>query len=450
MARLTIAALLVRTFLAMALAAGGTAAHAISLTDAYDAALRNDPVYRARFYENESAKESTTLGRAGLLPNVSASYSAARNSADLEYQLPDNATVTQPRYRSNSGTVQVRQPLLNLEAFQRYRQGRVRAERGQKQFDAATNEVAQRVVGAYFDALFAEDQVALVRVQREVYLEQQKLNARFFEKGEGTKTDMLETQVRLDVAEADLIEAQDNVALRRRALAGVIGIEPGTLEKVGERFTFAELVPGDVAPWRSRALSENGDLAAARLAVEEARLEIKRQRAGHLPRVDLVANYSRGNNETLNTYGQATTNRQISIQVNVPLYAGGAVSASTRQAGAEYGRLMADLESRTNAVVMEVEKAHAQVKSSVGRIRALLKAVDSAKTLIIATERSISGGVRINLDLLNARQQLFLSQRDLASARYAYLLGLIRLHGLMRPIGQVDFDDIFRTYPSKE
>ena len=66
--------------------------------------------------------------------------------------------------------------------------------------------------------------------------------------------------------------------------------------------------------------------------------------------------------------------------------------------------------------------------SSVKRIDALVKATESGKELMKATEQSIKGGVRINLDLLNARQQLFASQRDLAQARYGYLLAVLRLH----------------------
>jgi protease secretion system outer membrane protein len=63
----------------------------------------------------------------------------------------------------------------------------------------------------------------------------------------------------------------------------------------------------------------------------------------------------------------------------------------------------------------------------VAKIGALEKAVASGKLLMTATEQSIKGGVRINLDLLNAQQQLYTSQRDLAQARYTYLIALIRL-----------------------
>jgi protease secretion system outer membrane protein len=203
----------------LAMAAGN--AGAVNLEQAYHAALKNDPAYRMNFYENESAKENRIIGRAGLLPNISASYSGSKNVADQDLSTRLGVQETHPRYLSHSSVVQVRQPLLNLDAVTRYRQGKVQTEQAAETFESNTNEVALRVVGAYCDALFAEDQVALARVQRDMHLEQQRVNQRMFEKGEGTKTDMLETKARLDLAEAQLIEAQDNAVAARNTLATI-------------------------------------------------------------------------------------------------------------------------------------------------------------------------------------------------------------------------------------
>jgi protease secretion system outer membrane protein len=429
--------------LALLLALGAGQAGALTLEQAYQAALKNDPAFRMNFYENEAAKENKVLGRSQLLPNVSASFSGSKNVADQESIAGSIALpTTHPRYISRSSVVQVRQPILNLDAIARYRQGKVQSAQGEAQFEANTNEVALRVVGAYCDALFADDQVALSRVQRDMYLEQQKVNQRLFEKGEGTKTDMLETKARLDLAEAQLVEAEDNAVAMRNTLAGVIGMDPGNLDRLGERFPIPELKPTSFEAWRELALQNNHELEAARLAVENARLEITRNRAGHFPRIDLVASYSKGQAETLNTFNQNTVNRTIGVQVNVPLYAGGAVNATTRQAAAGYERARADLDQRTNKVTVELRKALSLVQSSVRKIDALVKAVESAKLLMTATEQSIKGGVRINLDMLNAQQQLYTSQRDLAQARYSYLLALLRLRAAAGTLTDTDIRQV--------
>lgn len=408
-------------------------AGAVTLQQAYEAALKNDPTYRMAYYDREASKENRVIGRAALLPSVSANYALSRNVADVDtlqqnvFGIGDARFLTHPRYLSRSAGVQLRQPILNLDGVARYRQGKVAAAQGEAAFEASSDDVAVRVVSAYMDALFADDQVALSKVARDMYVEQMHVNDRLFEKGEGTRTDMLETQARLDLAEAQLTEAQDNAVAARETLAGIIGMDPGPLDKLGEHFRPAGITPSSFEDWEKIARQRNPELAAARLAVENARLEIDKNRAGHYPRVDLVAAYSRGDAESINTYTQNTVNRAIGVQVNIPLYQGGAVSAATRQAAAGYGRAQSDLDARTSKVLVELRKAHSLVQSSVRKIEALDKAVASGKLLMTATEKSIQGGVRINLDLLNAQQQLYTSQRDLAQARYSYLIGLLRL-----------------------
>jgi protease secretion system outer membrane protein len=407
-------------------------AHALSLQEAYEAALRNDPTYRMRIKEAEAGKEYAIQGRAGLLPNVSASFTGSRNIADqttmrtnpLGVEVPE---YRQPRYISRSSVVQLRQPILNLDAFVRYKQGKVQTAQSEQALEAGTDEVAVRVARAYMDVLFAQDQVALSKVQRDVYAEQRQVNDRLFKNGEGTRTDSLETQARYDLSEAQLIEAEDNLKALRETLEGVIGMDPGNLEQLGDNFRPLELSMKSYEEWEKVALENNNTLATARLAVENSRLEINRNRAGHAPRVDFIATYQKGDNESLNQYGINSTNRQVGVQVNIPIYSGGSVNSTTRQAAANYGRAQADLDVRTHEVLIELRKAHSIVESSSRKVDALIKAVDSAKLLMTATEQSIKGGVRINLDLLNAQQTLFVAQRDLAQARYGYLLGVIRL-----------------------
>nr|WP_307728460.1 TolC family outer membrane protein [Massilia solisilvae] len=423
----------------------GSAA-AVSLQQAYQAALKNDPTFRMNFYENEAAKENLVLGRAGLLPSVSAQFSGNKNVADMEnldqMSVLLGKSVTHPRYISRSSVVQMRQSLFNIDALTRYRQGKVQTQASEQQYEANVNEVALRVVGAYCDALFAQDQVALAQVQRDMYLEQQKVNQRLFEKGEGTKTDMLETKARLDLAEATLVEAQDNAVAMLNALAGVIGMDPGTLDTLSSNFRIGDLDVGPYEKWQQLARERNHELAAARLTVENARLEIVKNKAGHYPRVDFIASYSKGDSESLNTYTQNTVNRSLGVQVSIPIYQGGAINAATRQAAANYERAKADLDARTNKIMVDLRKAHSVVQSSVHKVEALVKAVESSKELMKATEQSIKGGVRINLDLLNAQQQLFTSQRDLAQARYTYLLGLLRLSAAAGTIGDTDIREV--------
>ncbi|RYF01948.1 MAG: type I secretion protein TolC, partial [Oxalobacteraceae bacterium] len=157
-------------------------AGAVTLQQAYEAALKNDPTYRMAYYDREASKENRVIGRAALLPSVSANYGLSRNVADVDtlqqnvLGIGDARFLTHPHYLSRSAGVQLRQPILNLDGVARYRQGKVAAEQGEAAFEASSDEVAVRVVSAYMDALFADDQVALSTVARDMVVGEQRIH----------------------------------------------------------------------------------------------------------------------------------------------------------------------------------------------------------------------------------------------------------------------------------
>lgn len=417
-------------------------ASAINLQQAYKEALKHDPAYRMNFYESEAGKESRVIGRSALLPRINGSYSYTRNRTDLTQVIGNREVVSHPDYTGRSGVIQLRQPLFSWDAYARYRQGIAQAGESAARFEHSKDAVALRVVGAYVDVLYANDQLNLVRAQREAFREHMQVNNRLFEKGEGTKTDMLETQARLDLAEAQVLEAEDALMAARNTLEGVIGMQVDRLEPLSADFKVDTAGAASFEEWSKIALENNPDLQAARLAIEVAQQEVNKARAAHTPSIDLVASYSKNDSESLTTRGQDTLNRAVGVQLNVPLYSGGQVSAVARQAVAGRERAKADLDRRISLVMVELRKAHSIVLSSVSRVDALIKAVNSGTLLKTATEQSIKGGVRINLDLLNAEQQLAASQRDLAQARYSYLLGLLRLRAAA---GTLTDEDVYKV-----
>lgn len=421
----------IRQVIAAALATGLTLqaspAAALSLIQAYEAALRNDPTYRAAQHENEAGQQYKTLGRAYLLPSIGMTYSKSKNRADITTPVFGEQVTTHPEYDSSSGAVTLRQPLLNLEGVARYRQGIAQTDLSDAQFSVKGQDLVLRLVGAYADAKFAEDQLRLAQAQRDTLAEQKKMNERMFQKGEGTRTDMLETQARFDVAEAQLLEARDNVTTARNMLAAIVGEDVSELDELSDDFRVKPMSPSDFDEWKAIALANNAEIAAQRIAVEVAQHEISKNRAGHSPRVDFVASYNKSDSETISTRNQDTTSRIVGVQLNIPLYSGGSVNASTSQAVANHQRAKSDLDAKTSQVLVELRKQYSHALSSAAKIDAMVKAVDSARALVRATEQSVKGGVRINVDVLNAQQQLYTAQRDLAQARYNYLIAYLRL-----------------------
>jgi protease secretion system outer membrane protein len=334
---------------------------------------------------------------------------------------------THPDYKSFTSTISVRQPLFNLDALARYRQGKAQTAYSGAQFASRSQDVMVRLMVAYGDAKFAEEQLRLYTAQRDTFAEQMLVNNRMFEKGEGTKTDMLETQAKLDVSDARVIEATDNLVTARDTLGAMLGQKVTQLDGLANDFSVMPLSPAGFDEWKSNASSQNAEIAAARFELEAAEQEVNKSRAGHMPRLDLNASYSRSKSDSLINLDREATVRSIGVQLVVPLYSGGYVDALTSQALARRDKAQADLDATTSKVMIELHRQYSATQNSLAKITALQKSVNSATLLVTATQQSVKGGQRINLDVLNAQQQRVSAELDLTKARYGYLIGLLKL-----------------------
>ncbi len=403
-------------------------AQAISPLEAYKLALQNDANFRAAKAEREAGKQFEVIGRSTLLPQVQYSFGKSKNLGEMvSPDLTGKLRLTDLEYPSSNKGVSLRQPLFNLDSYARFEQGKAQTKYSDAQFDAKNAELMTRLFGAYVEAKFADDQVKLYTAQRDAYLEQMRLNRRMYEKGEGTKTDMLETQSKLDVAEAMLLEARDNFSNATNTLAGMLGAENVSLDSLRSDLPVTGLLDGDYEVWHQMMEKNNPELKAAQLAVEIADKEILKARAGHAPRVDLNATYSHTKSETVSTQKQDTNMRTIGFQLVVPLYSGGYVNAVSKQTVAQKEKANAELDSVRNKLNVELRRNYNAIRTGVIKLEAMQKAVKSAESLVEATAQSIRGGVRINLDYLNAQQQLVTAKRDLAQAQYTFLTSYLKL-----------------------
>ena len=412
---------------------------ALGLIDAYEAALANDSVYRSARFENEAGQQFKLIGRANLLPNLSANYAYNRNNSHITTQ---NALFTRREdrdYNSENGAIQLRQPIINLENWALYRQGNAQTKLSDKQLLVSHQALITRFFELYVSANYAEDVLALAVAQRDALKLQVDANQLMAVRGEGTKTALIESQAKLGLAQAQVIESQDSVIDSRNALALMLGQKVTTLDALTSDFNPPASVQLSFEEWKNLALQNNPEIAAQRESIEIAYQQIKRNRAGHAPRLDAVASLSKSKSDTVATFQQDIDNKSIGLQLNVPLYSGGSVNALTTQAEANYRKSQADLDSKTNEVLLNLRKNFSSLASSALKIEALKQSVASAELLITATKKSLIGGVRTNLDVLDARSQLFIAKRDLSLARYNYLVAYI---GLRNAAGNLNADDL--------
>jgi len=398
---------------------------AADLLAAYRAALQSDPIYQAALSERSAGLLDRDIARSNLLPSATANAGYSQNRGDRSF---NGARPDPLNYDSKVLSVSVRQPLFSMDAMARYRQGGFQADYAEAIFAGKSQDLILRLVTAYLEVLSAIDQQRLIMAQRDALAEQQQFNSRRFEKGEGIKTDVLETRARFELANAAVIEAQDTLDNAQRKLQAIVGRDYLVGEFALSRGLALPLKMDTAEGWEKLALDRNPDIIARRQLVEIAAQEIKKNQAGHLPRLDLVASYSRSLSESVVLINSETNLTTVGVQLNVPIYSGGAVSAGIQQSAGLMSKSQSERDDTTNAALVEIRKQFNLVVSSRARIEALEQAEGSAQETLVATRKSIQSGVRINLDLLNALQQFYTTQRDLAQARYGYLLAYVRLH----------------------
>lgn len=427
--------------------------HSIGILDAYSLALEKDPTFRAAIKEKEAGDENENIGRAGLLPKVSANYqNSPRNWQTQKYPASDifgnslgEATKRQ-QYRSHSSSITLTQPLFDYEAYARYKAGVAQTLMSDERYRSKYLDLAVRVISAYVEVAYSKDQIALASAQKAAYKEQLALNDRLMSAGEGTITDVSETKARYSLAEAQEIEARDALDAAQRELEVIIGVPLDQLDELQVlrpgKFQVAPLIPSKFEEWQKIALENNPMLAASRHGVDAAKYEVERNRAGFMPQVQLYASHSENDSSSDNTVNQKYRTDSIGVQVSVPIYAGGGVSASTRQAASRYGQAMYEMDAQVGTTLNDLRKQFNLCISSRAKLAAYELAVKSATTQVTATRQSVLAGQRVNVDVLNAEQQLYSAQRDLASAKYTYIKSWITL---LSDSGTLDEKDVKRV-----
>lgn len=425
--------------------------------DIYEQALRNDPVFLGAMKERDAGLENRIIGRAGLLPRLGYTYNKGRNTSKVTQINEGRPDFTEDRnYGSYGSNLTLQQPLLDYEAYAGYRKGVAQSLFADEAFRGKSQELLVRVLENYTNALFAQDQIDIALAKKKAFEQQFQQNEQMFRQGEGTRTDILEAESRYELATAEEIEARNeqDASLRELgALIGVPAVDITDLAPLDQNFQTFSLLPANYDTWHEMAVANNPNLASQRQAVEVARYEVERNRAGHLPKVSAYASVRQNESESGNTYNQRYDTNTIGIEVSVPLYAGGGVSASTRQASRTMEQAEYELDGKTRETLIELRRQFSACLSGVNKLRAYQKALKSAEALVVSTKQSILGGERVNLDALNAEQQLFTTRRDLAQARYDYLMAWTKLHYYAGTLNEQDLakvDEAFGQGPRSQ
>ncbi|MFT6591073.1 MAG: TolC family type I secretion outer membrane protein, partial [Rhodoferax sp.] len=418
-----------------------SAALSMDLLQAYEAAKLQDATILAARATAQAGRENLPQARAQLLPNVSASIGYNKNK--LTSTTPDflgREQTTNSDYPSSNQTLTLRQPLFRPFLAAQYRQAGARVDDVNATLAQEEQNLAVRVTGAYFEAMLTHEQLDLVLAQRTAYTTQLDVARKTFAAGSGTRTDIDEAQARLDMNAAQEIEARENVVYTLRQLEILVNqpidqlstLNVAKLELLGPQ-------PNNLLDWTARAEQNSPQLQSLRAQLEVARQEVQKSESGHYPTLDAIAQLSRSESENVTNTKNRYTNTSLGVQLTIPLFAGGGISSGIRQALAAQDRAEQVLEASRRDLGLRVHKEFRGLTENIPKINALEQALRSADQLVLSSRKSFQAGSRTVVDILNAEQQRTLVLRDLAQARYIYLMSNIRLLAL---VGGADADAV--------
>lgn len=426
--------LMAKTAAAVLFSLISSTASALDLRQAYEAALAHDAQYAAARAAYTAGLQTPVLARSSLLPQVGANAEIARLKTD---RLPgvnvDNETYA----------LQLRQPLFRWGAWKTYEQSKLYSALNEVQLEQHRQQLILRVSGAYFEVLSAEDALTVIRAQKTAITEQLESAKRNFEIGTATITDTHEAQARYDLVLAQEIQAVADLEVKRTALQHIVGMPiTDTLARLGDTVAIPRPDPAALAEWTDFSQTSNLTVTQAELSTEIANYNIEIARSEHYPTVDLAASISRNKGLVgASVAPDYVDSRSIGIQVQVPIFAGFATQARVKQAVSQSEQTRSELDVARRQAIQSTHQAYQGVTAGLAQIRALEAARRSSQSALEANRTGYEVGVRINIDVLNAQQQLYTTEKELSKARYDTLLAGLNLKAAA---GILSDDDVLR------
>ncbi len=394
------------------------AAWSADLMDVYHQAVDNAPVLKAAAAERMAKREVLPQSRSLWLPRLDLNAAVAENRWEPRSGPSDD-------YRSQNWGIRVTQTLYNRSAGIQLEQAEKRVKLADVHYDAARLSLMLEVSRRYFAVLAARDTLEVTLTEKVAVKRQLEQAQKRFEVGVSAITDVREAQARYDGVISREIVARNRLDSAKEALQELTGVEVADLSTLVQEFPLHPPVPEDIEAWEQIARDNNQQISAARYAYRIAAAEMKKQSAARYPSLSLIGSYQRSESEAERFVDNDLA--ALTLQLDLPLYRGGDISSRVRQAGHQYRQAEDELERVLRSTLRTTRDAYRNVIASIARVEALGRSLVSSQTALKATEAGFEAGTRTIVDVLNAQQMLFQTQRDYANARYDYLVAMLAL-----------------------
>jgi outer membrane protein len=443
--------------LAVLLACSGSAP-ARDLAGVFQDALHADPVIRQADANRLAAREARPQAWSALLPQLNGSAGVTRDhntgTQPLFLTGPNNTLVIEPAPAVVDTTTRtwgltLRQNVFSWSNWMALKAAGKEVAQAEATYQAAEQQLILRVAQAYFNVLAAEDgleanQASLAAIQRQLDQADKR-----FEVGLIAITDVQEARAARDTAAAAVIAAKRTLATSEDQLGEITGQKYDALSKPGADMPLRSPQPADETRWVNISLEQNLSLISSRLAADIARDNVRGAMGGHLPSLDVLAGRSY-QNQSLDenfagqpfSYDTYFNDRQIGLQLTVPIFAGGLTQSKVRQAEYLWIAAKEGVVQSSRATERAARDAYLGVIAGIARVQALRQALASSETALKATEAGYEVGTRTAVDVLNARKTLVQAQTDYSGSRYDYIVSVLQLRLAAGNLDRAELADV--------
>jgi outer membrane protein len=430
-----------------------------TLAGIYELALENDLTLERARAELRAGEESRKLALAGLLPQVQAG--AGYIEGNTQQETTFTAGIIEQPFESDTDTettewnVSLRQPVFDLPAWFNFQRGVDLSRQAESQFAVAQQSLMVRTVAAYTGVLRAAANLRASQAQEQAFAAQLDQVRQRFDVGMVAITDVHEAQAAFDLAVARRLSDAGELGTRREQLTLLTGRPHGDLWELDDRFPVVDPDPVQADEWVTFALQNNFDIQVALNARDAARNNSQAARSEHLPTVDLSLSYLDSDTDVEQTQRAEQGVRRsdfpnnqertvVALNLFMPLYSGGFISANRRQAEAFFDAQRSTYDNTVRTVTQETRALHIRVVADVATTAARAQAVTSTKSALEAAEVGYEVGTRNVVDVLNAQREYFSALRDYENSIVDYVQDLFLLKRLAGTLSPADIYELNR------
>lgn len=380
----------------------------LDLSTAVDRTLLADPSLKAAAAQRDATLEQRVQGIAQVLPQLSFQQTKNNNATDQSTAVGSTQGILQHfEYPSESKAVILRQPVVRPRQVFNALQGSAKARLGEAQFESVRQKTIGRAAGAYLTYLAKYENLQASRAELEAAEIRVRQGEMLHRAGEISEVEFTAARSALALARARLMEASSSFATVRRDLAAMTSIQ--VPEQTGEP-AWTAAAERILAQLRQNPLSNeevdlsrNPEVLAQELAVEVTGLEVKKAASDHAPTVDFVASISEGNSAQDIAINQYTKTRSIGLQLNVPIFAGGATQSVVRETMAMREKALYDLNATRLRIDNDRSRFSEEVVYRLDLIEAGLAELKSAEASLRQAELGLKGGITSESDIAERR-----------------------------------------------